>query len=129
MRVLCSTGRYEIFTKVGEFKVNVTRRVDEFISNHKEVIQNIKEIRKLRSEISAQNTEMKEVINDYKTFNREEGEKEIERDDLSLFKVDLVSQKNNMTEIENEIALLKSKTNRKQNENTKMRGDITKMER
>ena len=34
-----------------------------------------------------------------------------------------------MTEIENEITLLKAKTNRKQEENTKVRGDITKMER
>ena len=70
----------DIHEKVGEFKVNITRRVDEFISNHKLVIQNIIEIRKLRSEISAQNTEIKEVINDYKTFKREEGEKENERE-------------------------------------------------
>ena len=64
----------DIQEKVGEFKVNLTRRVDEFIANHNTVMQNVTILRKLTTEIEKQKKERKEVINEYKMLTNKHTE-------------------------------------------------------
>ena len=74
----------DIKEKMGEYRTNITRRLDDFINCHKAVRNNINEIRNLKLEIDAQKEEIKNVIEEYKVFNEEEQEKSRSKDENVL---------------------------------------------
>ena len=111
---------------MGEFQVNITRRVEEFINNHHAVTYNLIEIRKVKSEINTWKKEIIDVINEYKMFmdeNTGDGTEDKIKD-LSSLQYDLTSQKKEIMEIEKELQSFK----KKQEENTPMRENVTKLE-
>ena len=98
----------DIQEKVSAFKVNLTRRVDEFIANHNTVTQNVTILRKLTTEIEKQKKEITEVINEYKMFtnkNTEEstvaqGKSETKAmEEVETIKKDLRSQRKEITNL------------------------------
>ena len=62
----------DIKEKMGEFTTNITNRLTNFINSHKAVKENIIEIRNLKLELEIQKQEIKRVIQDYKSFDKEE---------------------------------------------------------
>ena len=58
----------DIKETVGEFKVNITRLMNDFFNSHKAVRDNIIEIKKVKSEIQQQKAEINNVIQGYKDF-------------------------------------------------------------
>ena len=105
----------DIQEKVGEFKVNLTRRVDEFIANHNTVTQNVTILRKLTTEIEKQKKERKEVINEYKMLTNKntegikvaQGKSETKAmEEVETIKKDLRSQRKEITNLaDNELKI------------------------
>ena len=57
---------------MGEFTRNITNRLTNFINSHKAVKENVIEIRNLKLELEIQKQEIKRVIQDYKSFDKDE---------------------------------------------------------
>lgn len=125
---------HDICEKVGEFKMNITRQVQEFVNNHHAVKYNIMEIRKLKSEIDEQKREIKDVINEYKMFtddntvtNTEDWKKD-KRKNLPSLRHDLKSQKRDILDLEKKLQNFKENHSNKEEENTNTRNDIARLE-
>ena len=65
----------DIKEKMGEFTTNITNRLNNFINSHKSIRNNIVEIRNLKLDLVTQKHEIRQVIQEYKTFDEEEKQK------------------------------------------------------
>ena len=72
----------DIKETVGEFKVNITRQMNDFFNSHKAVRDNIIEIKKVKSEIQQQKAEINNVIQGYKDFVSDENQEKNAKEEL-----------------------------------------------